>query len=200
MEQERGAEREPFRGKLAGGYVVVCGEEAVSFLADRGYGLREAECLRLSLIEAAYLMYRGLLLAVDDSGEELHFDSIVTLGSKADPDFWTKLNVYSDLRNRALTVFPGVAPLEFLIDWKRKDKVRRYLVRVVKEGARLSFKEFEEMFRRALESDRVLVLAIVDKEGVVSYYTVEGVLRGKLPEVEDRDKVQTEQEGQESAF
>ncbi len=196
MESEGQAVREAFKGKLIGDHVIVCGEEAVSFLSERGYGFREKECIRLTLLEAAYLTYRGLLVIEDESGRTLDFNSIVLIGGERDREFWVRLNVYSDLRNRALVALPGVDALEFLLDWKRKDKVRRYLIRVVKEGSKIGFKEFEEMFRRALESDRELVIAIVDKEGVISYYTVEGVLR-ELPEAEDSDKIQVEQEGQE---
>ncbi|AKG39245.1 MAG: hypothetical protein ACP5II_05250 [Infirmifilum sp.] len=187
--------REVFTGELRGVDIIVCDREGVTQLYRRGYGFTEGECLKLSLLEAAYLLYRGLLTVKDSSGKELNFEELLRLGGEYDPEFWTRLNVYTDLRNRALVVMPGVHNLEFLLDWKRKTKTKRYLIRVVKEGTRLSFREFEEMFRRALESDRELVMAIVDKEGVISYYIVEGVLREGLPEFEDSDEVQVEQEG-----
>lgn len=187
--------KEVLQGELRGGDVVVCGDKAIEELGKRGYGFREGTCIRLSILEAAYLVYRGFLVVKNEKGDELKFDELVRLGSKLDKDFWTRINVYADLRNRALIVMPGVQNLEFLLDWKRKERVKRYLVRIVKEGSRLSFKEFEEMFRRALESDRELVMAIVDKEGVISYYIVEGVLREGLPEIEDSDEIPPQQEG-----
>lgn len=187
--------KEILQGELRGRDIVVCGEKALEELENRGYGFREGNCVRLSLVEAAYLVYRGFLVVRNEKGEELNFDALVRLGSSLEGDFWTRINVYADLRNRALVAMPGVQSLEFLLDWKRKERVKRYLVRIVKEGSRLSFKEFEEMFRRALESDRELVMAIVDKEGVISYYIVEGVLREGLPEVEDSDEISSEQEG-----
>ncbi|MEZ0346395.1 MAG: hypothetical protein ABWK01_07580 [Infirmifilum sp.] len=187
--------KEVFQGDLKGQDVIVCDEKAVEAFTTRGYGFREWGCVRLTLLEAAYLVYRGFLIVKDDMGGEKNFESLVSMGSSLDPDFWTRLNVYADLRNRALIAQPGVQSQEFLLDWKRKDKAKRYLVRIVREGSRLSFREFEEMFRRALESDRELVVAIVDKEGVISYYIVEGVLREGLPEVEGSDEVSLEQEG-----
>lgn len=189
------AVKEVFKGVLRDNHVFVCDERAVAFLGERDYGFRDGGCLKLALVEAAYLVYRGFLNVEDGEGKTLSFEDIVRIGSSLEPDFWTVLNVYSDLRNRALNVLVGVDSMELLLNWKKGERVKRYLVRVVKEGSRLGFVKFEEMFRRALESDRELVVAIVDKEGVVSYYLVEGVLREGIPEAEDSDEVQAEQEG-----
>ncbi|ABL77720.1 tRNA intron endonuclease [Thermofilum pendens] len=161
-------------GVFDGRIVRVLDKEFAEQLYQRGYGMLSGEILELTLVEAAYLVYREMLKVKDDQGRTLSFPEIVRLASNFDPDFWVKLNVYTDLRNRALPAKPGVNPYEFLVDWKKKGKPRRLLVRILREGTRVSFPEFEDMFRRALESDRELVIAIVDKEGVVTYYTVEG--------------------------
>jgi tRNA-intron endonuclease len=47
------------------------------------------------------------------------------------------------------------------------------MVLCLEEGVRIGFKELEGYIRRALEARRELVLAIVDKDGNVSYYAVE---------------------------
>lgn len=172
---------------------------AIDFLSSRGYGLlREAE-LQLDLVEAAYLVYRGLLVVEDEKRGRLSFADLISVGSLCDSEYWVKLNVYTDLRNRALVVMPGISSSEFLVDWKRKDGARRFLVRILHEGSKISFSDFEEMHRRALESDRELVVAIVDKEGVITYYTVEGVVRVAPIEAEDYEQTQSQQEGQEGA-
>jgi len=165
------------KGRLEGSLVIVEDPEAVSFLYEKGYGVMFGGTLRLKLVEAAYLVYRGFL-EVDGAD----FWSLVEAGARENPEFWTILNVYSDLRNRALVAKPGVEDEEILVDWKKKERVRRLLVRVVREGIRVGFPLFEELFRRALESGRELVMAVVDKEGVISYYIVEGVSR-EGPEV-----------------
>jgi tRNA-intron endonuclease len=161
-------------GLLAGNTVVITDSEFASKLAERGYGIKVNSKLELSLVEATYLVHRGILKVRNDKGEEIRFSDLVRLAAGQDPDFWLRLNVYADLRNRALIVRHGVHPHEFVIDWKKKNKPRRLLVRILCEGTKVGFPEFEEMFRRALESDRELVVAIVDKEGVVTYYLVEG--------------------------
>jgi len=165
------------RGRLRDGYVLVEEGEEAEFLYGKGYGIMLGGALRLKLVEAAYLVYRGFLV-VEGAG----FWDLVRMGAEENPEFWTILNVYSDLRNRALVAKPGVEDEEILVDWKKKERVRRLLVRVVREGIRLGFPLFEDLFRRALESGRELVMAVVDKEGVISYYIVEGVSR-EGPEV-----------------
>ncbi len=195
MQEVKGGEAEVWRAELRGRKVVVKDSAAVEFLAQRGYGIPRGGVLELELVEAAYLASRGMI-AVEDEGRRLSFIDLVELGSREDPDFWVKLNVYTDLRNRALVVMPGVTSYELLVDWKRRDSARRFLVRIVKEGVRISFADLEEMHRRALESDRELVLAIVDKEGVVTYYTVEGVAHvTSISWEEDLEQAQPQQEG-----
>ncbi len=185
---------QPYSGKLEDNFIVVSNEEGVNFLKERGYGFLKANKIFLNFVEASYLVYRGLLKVSVSNNREIDFKELVELGAKNDPDFWVKLNVYSDLRNRALIAKPGVDNLEFIVDWKRKSSVRRLLVRIVKEGVRLGFVEFEKMFRRALESGRELVIAIVDKEGTISYYTVEGVVDVRT-EGSDSIEVYVEQKG-----
>lgn len=181
-------------GLLEEGFVVVDDKSAVDFLHERGYGFLKEGRLYLTMVEAAYMVYRGFMKVRAKSGEALDFFDIVNMGLRDHSDFWTILNVYADLRNRALIVKPGIDPLELLVDWKKKNRVRRMLVRIVKEGTRLGFAVFEDMFRRALESGRELVMAVVDKEGVVSYYLVEGVSRVG-PEIAASVEVHAEQEG-----
>jgi len=195
VQEIKSGEAVVWRAELKGRKVLIGERAAIEFLAQRGYGIIKGGFLELELVEAAYLVNRGMI-TVENEGRQLGFIDLVELGSKEDPDFWVKLNVYTDLRNRALVVMPGVTSYELLVDWKRRDSARRFLVRIVKEGVRISFADFEEMHRRALESDRELVLAIVDKEGVVTYYTVEGVAHvANISWEEDLEPVQSQQEG-----
>ncbi|MEM2617261.1 MAG: hypothetical protein QXL64_07020, partial [Thermofilaceae archaeon] len=90
-----------------------------------------------------------------------------------DPGFWVKLNVYTDLRSRGLRVLPLEGALVLLVERRSGEGERRYIVLCLEEGVRIGFKELEAFIRKALESKREPVLAIVDKEGNVSYYTVE---------------------------
>lgn len=142
-------------------------------LAERGFGTARNGSVELSLIEAAYLVDRGELQVVGDDGRTLSFEELVRMGPLTDPDFWAKLVVYTDLRARGLTARPIEGLPALLAERKAGDGEKRYFMVCVKEGIRLGFRELEAYIRRVHESKRELVLAIVDKDGNVSYYTVE---------------------------
>jgi len=142
-------------------------------LAGRGYGVQSGDSLELSLLEAAYLVDRGDLVVVDESGAEVSFEELVKRGAASDPSFWVKLNVYSDLRNRGLRVQPLEGTPMMLVERKTGEGEKRYALLCLEEGVRIGFKELESFVRRAVESRREPVLAIVDKEGNISYYVVE---------------------------
>lgn len=171
--EEKGI-REAVKGVLKEGYVEI---PYLAELAGKGYGEREGENLLLNLCEAAYLLDRGDLVIVDNSGEKISFEGVVMIGAKIDPDFWVKLLVYSDLRNRGLQakVISGSQPV-MIMDKKTKEGEKRYLIICLEEGRRIGFKEVEVFIRRALEARRELITAIVDKEGNISYYKVDKVM------------------------
>jgi tRNA intron endonuclease len=162
---------EAVEGVLEGDRVEVKnGEE----LAERGFGVQAGESLWLSLVEAAYLVDKGELRVVEDGEKrEIGFEDLVRRASSVDSSFWQKLVVYTDLRDRGLRAQPLEGTSLILAERKVKEGERRYMVLCLEEGVRIGFRELEGYIRRALESRRELVLAIVDKDGNISYYKVE---------------------------
>jgi len=157
-------------GVLRDGYVEV---KDGGELYERGFGVQAGGALRLALVEAAYLVDKGELRVVEEGGRSLGFQDIVKLASRADRSFWQKLVVYADLRDRGLRAQPVEGSPVVLAERRVKEGERRYMVLCLEEGVRIGFKELEGYIRRALEARRELVLAIVDKDGNVSYYVVE---------------------------
>ncbi len=155
------------------GRVVVRDPEAVYELAGKGYGRVEGEVLTLSHVEALYLVKKGDLVVTDPEGNAVDFRRLLLTAMRGDPDIWTRLEVYTDLRRRGLQPRPGYVPgISFLVDRRTGDGTRRYLIVGIKEGGRISFKDLERVFAGAVESRRELVLALIDKEGNISYYIV----------------------------
>lgn len=144
-----------------------------SGLAEKGYGVEGGEGPELNLVEASYLLDRGELYLTDGEEHSISFEELVKLAASIDFGFWVKLNVYSDLRNRGLRALPLEDAPVLLVERRSGEGEKRYLVLCLEEGVRIGFKELEAFIRRALESKREPVLAIVDKEGNVSYYSVE---------------------------
>ncbi|MCS7104910.1 MAG: hypothetical protein NZ954_05020 [Thermofilaceae archaeon] len=164
------ASNERLEGTMKGSYVEVTPNKE---LLERGYGSQRGDVLELSLIEATYLLYKGELQVKDEEGRILGFEELTRLAAALDPVFWIKLLVYSDLRSRGLRVKPIEGSPVMIAERKVKEGERKYMVLCVEEGVRVGFRDLEMYIRRALESKRDLVLAIIDKEGNVSYYRVE---------------------------
>ncbi len=174
-DEQRTEERPPeITGILSEGLkVVVPSSEEVEYLKSREYGIVVGEEVMLEPVEALYLVKRGILKVKDQEGKTLGFEEYLLKIAEKDGDIWIKLEVYSDLRKRGLQVKPGYAEgLVFLLDRKKKGKVKGYMVYVFREGVKIGFPELEKAFTRAIESGREPVVAIVDKEGNVSYYVM----------------------------
>lgn len=141
---------------------VRIGGDARQRLHDaRGYGVPTADnAVLLSPIEAAYLLYRDDISAVD--GQGFH----TFLGREAGERFLTRLLVYKDLRERGFYLSPRVDGKADFTVFERgshpsTDDIA-YQVRVLEEATSLSI--------AALEPG---VLAMVDEEGEVGYIRVE---------------------------
>jgi len=172
-EEEKGA----FRGVLrSDDFTVVKDEEAVKFLKSKGYGIPEDDVVLLNPVEALYLTYREVLEVFDTEGVKLSFEALLRRFSSKEKDLWLEFIVYSDLRRRGFIVRRAASPLTFFVDKGGESKSKRYLVACLREGVRIGFEELETFFRRSTESDRELVVAIVDKEGNISYYIVEKII------------------------
>jgi len=150
-----------------GGDVVRAGPEARERFHDaRGYGRPVAGDLDLAPVEAAHLLYRGDLDAVDGAS----FREFLTTGAVAETDFL----VYTDLRDRGFYLsparegWPGVSdgavedPAVDLVVYSRGsgpwDGAVAYRVGVVGERARVAATDLDDA-----------VLAVVDEESEVTY-------------------------------
>lgn len=153
-------------------YTVVEIDEKSSFLIEKGYGIYEKDVLYLEPTETLYLVYKGILEVFDDS-KKYSFIELLEIFSEKDPLIWMRLNLYSNLRKRGFIVRKGIGGrISFFVEKKFRENVKRYLVEGVSEGIRIGFVELENLFRRSLESGRVLILAVIDKEGNITYYMV----------------------------
>ena len=163
------------RGVLVEGKVLIKDASAASELENKGYGTRINGVFTLNLIEATYLVDKGNLQVVNEEGENLSFSELARIGAQMDRYFWPKLSVYTDLRQRGLKPRLFSDRLEFLVDKKVKEGEHRYLISILFEGHRIGFTDIEFLIKRALEARRKLVAAIMDKEGNISYYTIDKV-------------------------
>lgn len=160
------------RGRLVDGDVRVGGDARQRYYDSRGYGRPlEGNDLLLSPVEAAHLLHRGDLGAVEVDGTEREFAAFVT--GIEDPGFAVRFLVYADLRERGFYLSPAredwvddpPADADFAVYERGSgpwDDEPYSTVRVVGERA--------DVRAAALETG---VLAVVDEESEVTYFEVE---------------------------
>jgi tRNA-intron endonuclease, archaea type len=160
------------RGRLVDGDVRVGGDARQRYYDSRGYGRPlEGNELLLSSVEAAHLLYRGDLAAIEVDGAQRGFAAFVT--GIEDPSFAVRFLVYADLRERGFYLSPAregwvdepPANADFAVyergsgPWSDEPYSA---VRVVGERTAVPAPELEAG-----------VLAVVDEESEVTYFEVE---------------------------
>jgi tRNA-intron endonuclease len=160
------------------GIIVPASNEANSLYQD-GYGsiVKDSRVLSLQPLEALYLMERQKVSIIEEQTKErLVFRELLQRLSEDDPDIWTRYIVYRDLRTRGFVVKGGKGPgLDFLV-YERGSygkKVPRYLIYTVWEGSKVPVEHLGKVLDEAMDTSKVLRLAVVDRRGEIVYYTLE---------------------------
>lgn len=154
--------------------------EAQKLHSSSYFGEYVAGKLRLTEVEALYLLERGRAKVFDESGRELSFEELIKRLSVKRPKLWLEYLIYSDLRRRGYIVKEGFGGrVEFRV-YRRGAKVgeegAKFLVYGVYEGEPLDLDELHEMVRSARSLRKEPVLAIVNAQGEVCYYAVSLVM------------------------
>jgi len=166
---------EKFSGKLEGLNVIVSGDDAVKLWNYGFYGEFRGGVLVVSAPEALYLVEQGRL-RVFDGDVELDFRGLLNHFLKLDPDIWVKYLIFSDLRRRGYIVKPGFGSKISFRVYRRGATIgkepAKYLVFGAVEGKPIELSSLSEMVREARSARKDLILAIVDRQGEVTYYDV----------------------------
>lgn len=158
---------------LTGDKVTVEDEAAASKLHQKGFGRPRGGMLELSLLEAAYLVERGSIKVMEGdkerSPEEL-------LRRMEDEEALLKYKVYQDLRQRGYIVKTGFKFGAHFRVYDRGEGMKKhslYLVHAVRERDTMAFPELARAVRLAHSVKKVMVFAVMDEEGDITYYRVE---------------------------
>lgn len=145
----------------------MLGQEGSTLYEQSGYGRPLKEGVRLSPVEALYLVYRGRIEVPDFDFESLlvHFSD--------DPHFLRSFMVYRDLRERGYVVQTG--PQDFRV-FKRGEKPGKgeslYMVRVLSERDLIDFIQVRHEVQATANMRKLHVIAVVDDEFELTYYEV----------------------------
>ncbi|HIH13995.1 MAG TPA: tRNA-intron lyase [Nanoarchaeota archaeon] len=137
-------------------------------------GVKETR-IEFALDEALYLMERGKLV-VFDGKKKLTFEQFVKLANKTETNFWTKYQVYRDIRTRG---YITKTALKFGADYrlyprgvKPGQDHAKWVLFCTNEYNSYTWTQFAAMNRVAHSTRKKLLVGIVDKEGEVTYYEI----------------------------
>lgn len=155
--------------------LLVRGPQEVFAEARVGIKTLEFSTYLLDLVELAYLMYFKECSVVDVDGQSLELGDLFSKYSKSRYD-WIKFTTFLDLRNRGRIAQPGYGENVLIFEMKGQ----RYAVYVVEENSPLNTKELLSWIDSALLKNLEPLLALVDANGDVTYYTMRKYRLGDL--------------------
>lgn len=130
--------------------------------------------IRLSLLEAAYLLDTEKITVIDGKNNPLTPQQFEARASKIEKEHWLRAAVFNDLRSRGYIVKTA---LKFGADFRVYDKGvkpgedhARWIVYPVHEKETMTWHDFSSKNRVAHSTRKRLLIAVVDDEGDVSYW------------------------------
>ena len=153
------------------------GGEARSLYDQSRYGELKDNKIQYSLVEGLYLLEKDKVDILDEKDKKLDVDSFVKRASKKEPNFWIRHIAYRDMRNRGYIVKTA---LKFGADFRVYDRGikpgedhAKWIMYPVKETDWMSWYEFSAKNRVAHSTRKRLLLAVVDDENDITFYSVE---------------------------
>ncbi len=153
--------------------VIVKEKKIKDVLIQKGFGDKKEGELILDLLEAAYLMEKDKLDVTQDA-KKVTQEQLNELASKKDKNFYNKLIVYKDLRERGFVVKTG---FKFGFDLrvyprgkKPGEEHTQWVIKVATQDEKTSMIEYSRMVRLSGNIKTTLLIAVVDGENDVNYY------------------------------
>lgn len=156
--------------------VVVDDSTLKGRLVEKGFGENKGRSLILDLYETIFLILKEKILVVSNDGIKVSAKELLSIGMKKEKKFYQKLIVYSDLKERGYCVKTG---LKFGFDFrvypkgkKMGEEHSKFVINVVDESERISMTQISAATRLAGNVHTIVVLAVIDSENFVSYYSM----------------------------
>ncbi len=130
--------------------------------------------VKLSLLEALYLMEKKRAKIIDGKNKRLTSEKYIKRARRLEPNFVVRYRVFKDMRDRGYIIKTA---LKFGADFRVYDRGvkpgedhARWVVYAVGEGSTLTWHEFAAKNRVAHSTRKRLLIGVVDDEGDVSYW------------------------------
>lgn len=151
------------------GRIIVSGtgEE----LRQKGYGLKRKGRLVLRGYEAYHLAAKGTVEIYDNKGNRIHASELFEKVRELDEDLLVRYLIYQDLRDKGYVVSEGMGRgISFSISRGERGE---YFVYGLYEGEPISLARLNRVLSSAEEKGLRPVLAIVNRQGEVVYYSLD---------------------------
>jgi len=151
-------------------YFALVNREKISVLKDRGIGISYGDEYLLHLAEILYLLESGKYI-VKIKDKILNKEDVFIFCWSSNPEIWDLYIVYRDLRKRGYIprIVHEATPPTILFSRGKEGEIK-YSVFILSEGKPISITELIDIIEKALKNKRIPILAIVDKDGNISYY------------------------------
>ncbi|RLE46630.1 tRNA-intron lyase [Candidatus Woesearchaeota archaeon] len=169
------------KAMLSGNNIVTENSELARDLFNKGcFGSVLANgCVKLSVLEAVYLVEKKRLQVFDGRNKLVSFDRLLKRAARIEKSFWVRYPVFRDFRNRGYVIKTA---LKFGADFRVYDRGKKpgeehakWVVFAVSESNVLTWHDFAAKNRVAHSTRKKLLIGVVDDEGDVSYWEVRWV-------------------------
>ena len=150
--------------------------EAHFFYEKSVFGEPVGGKINYSFPEALFLSEEGKMEIFSKSGKKINHEEMQKKIQRLDKKIDTKYSVFKDMRKKGHILKTA---LKFGADFRAYEKGKmpgeehaKWLVFSEKETGKFSWSEFSAKNRVAHSTKKILLLAIVDEEGDVTYYEV----------------------------
>ncbi len=162
--------------ELDGSFVTAGSSDLVRELYEKGrYGEPQKKNFQYLLVEALYLLEREKIV-VKKGRKELTYDQFLKICVKSENNFRVRYIAFKDMRNRGYIVKTA---LKFGADFRIYDRGvkpgedhAKWIMYPIKETDTCSWFEFAAKNRVAHSTRKRLLIAIVDAESDVTYYSI----------------------------
>jgi tRNA-intron endonuclease len=155
--------------------IIIDDEAMATKLHQKGFGKMVEDKLELSLLEGLFLLERGTIKILENEREVTAGDILKRADEK---EFMLRYKVYKDLRKRgyiAKTGFKFGAHFRVYERGEFLTEHSKFLVHAVPEDYVFSFPEASRAVRLAQGVKKVIIFAVVDDEGDITYYKLERI-------------------------
>ncbi len=166
-------------GLLVGKKVIVDDSTFKGFLVEKGFGNQSGRNLVLDLFEVLFLSLQKKLVVYSNDSKKVSVKKLFSLGLKQ-KDFYKKLLVYSDLKEKGYCVKTG---LKFGFDFRVYPKGKKvgethskFVVQILNESEKVSMTQLSRMTRLSGNIHTKFVFAVIDNENFINYYESKRIL------------------------